>query len=454
MHLSHRLLRLRLRGNGLGTSRKFPRKWPAKTLYELLGVRPDDDAKTLQSAFRDAAKAHHPDLHPSDPHATWRFTQIATAYEILRNTEQRDAYDEMLALERERRRARLARIIVVVSDTVAIVALTAVIVGGYTLFAQMSKTSVEATKVVEPAAPTDTGLRGEPSGKSTRVELADAPIAPSAAALDKKSHEPLIMAQGDPVPDPAGSDSEVAKAVDALVAAVARGDMGNDADHQKRDGDPAAAPTGSNSEVAKAVDALVAAVARGDMGSDADHQKRDGDPAAAPTGSNSKVAKAVEALVAAVARGDMGSDADHQKRDGDPAAAPTGSNSEVAKAVDALVAAVNRGDMGSGADQHKRNDESHSLDQTRAASAEPQSSSSEKDKSPSSDLAIPDEKHDVRTSAKLRAHAKRPATDRTFVRQAAVESRDMSRAALESRNTSSCASSCSDRAPPLFGLGF
>jgi hypothetical protein len=190
------------------------------------------------------------------------------------------------------------------------------------------------------------------------------------------------------------------------------------------------------------------------MGSDADHHKRDGDPAAAPTGSNSKVAKAVEALVAAVARGDMGSDADHQKRDGDPAAAPTGSNSEVAKAVDALVAAVNRGDMGSGADQHKRNDESHSLDQTRAASAEPQSSSSEKDKSPSSDLAIPDEKHDVRTSAKLRAHAKRPATDRTFVRQAAVESRDMSRAALESRNTSSCASSCSDRAPPLFGLGF
>ena len=412
MHLSHRLLRLRLRG--LGTSRKFPRKWPAKTLYELLGVHPDDDAKTLHSAFRDAAKAHHPDLHPSDPHATWRFTQIATAYEILRNTEQRDAYDEMLALERERRRARLARIIVVVSDTVAIVALTAVIVGGYTLFAQMSKTSVEATKVVEPAAPTDTGLRGEPSGKSTRVELADAPIAPGAAALDKKSHEPLIMAQGDPVPDPAGSDSEVAKAVDALVAAVARGDMGSDADHQKRDGDPAAAPTGSNSEVAKAVDALVAAVARGDMGSDADHQKRDGDPAAAPTGSNS----------------------------------------EVAKAVDALVAAVNRGDMGSGADQHKRNDESHSLDQTRVASAEPQSSSSEKDKSPSSDLAIPDEKHDMRTSAKLRAHAKRPATDRTFVRQAAVESRDMSRAALESRNTSSCASSCSDRAPPLFGLGF
>ena len=374
MHLSHRLLRLRLRGNGLGTSRKFPRKWPAKTLYELLGVHPDDDAKTLHSAFRDAAKAHHPDLHPSDPHATWRFTQIATAYEILRNTEQRDAYDEMLALERERRRARLARIIVVVSDTAAIVALTAVIGGGYTLFAQMSKTSVEATKVVEPAAPTDTGLRGEPSGKSTRVELADAPIAPGAAALDKKSHEPLIMAQGDPVPDPAGSDSEVAKAVDALVAAVARGDMG--------------------------------------------------------------------------------SDADHQKRDGDPAAAPTGSNSEVAKAVDALVAAVNRGDMGSGADQHKRNDESHSLDQTRVASAEPQSSSSEKDKSPSSDLAIPDEKHDVRTSAKLRAHAKRPATDRTFVRQAAVESRDMSRAALESRNTSSCASSCSDRAPPLFGLGF
>src|SRR5262245_40132513 len=91
------------------SSGKPPRKRPAKTLYELLGVRPDADAKALKSAFRDAAKAHHPDLNPGDPDAQTRFTQILNAYGILRNAEQRGAYDGLLALDRARRRAALTR---------------------------------------------------------------------------------------------------------------------------------------------------------------------------------------------------------------------------------------------------------------------------------------------------------------------------------------------------------
>jgi hypothetical protein len=435
---------------------------PARTLYELLGVGPDSDAETLHDAFRDAAKAHHPDRNPGDPHATWRFTRIVNAYGILRDADQRGVYDEMLALERERRRAKLTRAIG--SNVVAIVALSVVIVGGYTLFAQISKTSLKAAKVVdvaarrpadmtaveptiaangdlpaerrldvaetgavpsasvsrtntggppaiagggpaeiqavEPAAPVDAS-RAEPGGKSTREELADAP--PSAAAPDGKSHEPLLMAKDDSAPGPTESNSEVAEAVDALMAAVDRGDLGR-----------------SNSGVAKAVDALVAAVDRGDLGR-----------------SNGQIVKAVDALVAAVDRGDMGR-----------------SNSGVAKAVDALVAAVDRGDMGSVADHQKKTDESHPFDQTRVGSVESRSPRSEKHKPPSSDLAILDEKHDVTTNAKPRAQAKRPATDRTFVRQAAVEGRDMSRAAPESRSMPSCVGACSDRAPPLFGVGF
>jgi hypothetical protein len=211
------------------------------------------------------------------------------------------------------------------------------------------------------------------------------------------------MAKDDSAPGPTESNSEVAEAVDALMAAVDRGDLGR-----------------SNSGVAKAVDALVAAVDRGDLGR-----------------SNGQIVKAVDALVAAVDRGDMGR-----------------SNSGVAKAVDALVAAVDRGDMGSLADHQKKTDESHPFDQTRVGSVESRSPRSEKDKPPSSDLAILDEKHDVTTNAKPRAQAKRPATDRTFVRQAAVEGRDMSRAAPESRSMPSCVGACSDRAPPLFGVGF
>jgi curved DNA-binding protein CbpA len=37
------------------------------TLYDLLGARPQDDAKTLKKAFRKAAKATHPDVNPGDP---------------------------------------------------------------------------------------------------------------------------------------------------------------------------------------------------------------------------------------------------------------------------------------------------------------------------------------------------------------------------------------------------
>ena len=119
---------------------------PAKTLYDLLCVRPDDDAETLQSAFRNAAKANHPDLNPGDPDAPRRFRQIVTAYEILRDAEQRVAYDRLLALERAQRRAKLTRAIVV-SSAAAVVAFAVVLIGGYTLFAHVSKTSVEVAEV-------------------------------------------------------------------------------------------------------------------------------------------------------------------------------------------------------------------------------------------------------------------------------------------------------------------
>jgi len=116
-----RLSQLRSRRHEVVTSGKPSRKTPAKTLYELLGTRPDADAKTLHRAFRDAAKEHHPDHNPGDQDANRRFTQIVSAYEVLRNAEHRDFYDQLLADERERRRARLMR---TVFDAVGVVSLT------------------------------------------------------------------------------------------------------------------------------------------------------------------------------------------------------------------------------------------------------------------------------------------------------------------------------------------
>ncbi len=69
-----------------------------KTLYDLLGALPNDDAEALRTAFRSAVKGAHPDIRPGDPDAALRFRQIVRANEILRDPEQRAAYDHLLDL--------------------------------------------------------------------------------------------------------------------------------------------------------------------------------------------------------------------------------------------------------------------------------------------------------------------------------------------------------------------
>jgi hypothetical protein len=138
---------------------------------------------------------------------------------------------------------------------------------------------------------------------------------------------------------------------------------------------------------------------------------------------------------------------------GDPSPNPAGSNSGVAKDADSLNARVDRGNASNGGDDKNRNVELNPIDQNRVASAEPQLSSSEKDslvQSPAANLAKPD----FKATGKRRSVAKRPATDRTLVRQASAEGGNLSQVALLNRSTSSCAGSCSNHPPPLFGVGF
>src|ERR1700736_4491492 len=71
-----------------------------KTLYDLLGALPHDDAEELRTAFRRAVKGAHPDLRPGDPNAALRFREIVRANEILADAEQREAYDHLLELAR------------------------------------------------------------------------------------------------------------------------------------------------------------------------------------------------------------------------------------------------------------------------------------------------------------------------------------------------------------------
>src|SRR6185369_9487933 len=68
------------------------------TLYDLLGALPDDDAEGLRVAFRRAAKATHPDTNPDNPDAALRFRQLVRAHHILSDAEQRETYDQLLAI--------------------------------------------------------------------------------------------------------------------------------------------------------------------------------------------------------------------------------------------------------------------------------------------------------------------------------------------------------------------
>jgi curved DNA-binding protein CbpA len=54
-----------------------------KTLYDLLGALPNDDAEGLRTAFRQAVKGAHPDIRPGDQDAALKFRQIVRANEIL-----------------------------------------------------------------------------------------------------------------------------------------------------------------------------------------------------------------------------------------------------------------------------------------------------------------------------------------------------------------------------------
>src|SRR6266849_500379 len=137
-----------------------------RILYDLLGARPDDDAEGLRNAFRKAAKANHPDLHAGDPDASMRFRQIVEAYDILRDGQQRATYDRLLKFEREQFRWKLKRTVSylmhgIVSDAIAVVGLAIVLGGGYTLFAYISKTPIDAAKLAEATArgPAKTGAR-------------------------------------------------------------------------------------------------------------------------------------------------------------------------------------------------------------------------------------------------------------------------------------------------------
>lgn len=65
-----------------------------KDYYQILGVEPDADAKTIKTAYRKLARKYHPDMNP-DKGAEDKFKEVAEAYQVLKNEQTRAEFDEL-----------------------------------------------------------------------------------------------------------------------------------------------------------------------------------------------------------------------------------------------------------------------------------------------------------------------------------------------------------------------
>ena len=63
--------------------KRGPRELSLQQCYEALGLERDADLAALKRAYRRRAFELHPDLHPGNPHAGWKFQVVNEAYVIL-----------------------------------------------------------------------------------------------------------------------------------------------------------------------------------------------------------------------------------------------------------------------------------------------------------------------------------------------------------------------------------
>ena len=62
--------------------------------YELLGVSRTASAEEIKKAYRRRARDLHPDANPDDEHAAEAFKELARAYQVLSDDQQRARYDQ------------------------------------------------------------------------------------------------------------------------------------------------------------------------------------------------------------------------------------------------------------------------------------------------------------------------------------------------------------------------
>lgn len=66
-----------------------------RDFYDVLGIGRNADDKEIKSAYRKLAMKNHPDRNPDDEAAADRFREASEAYEVLKDSQKRAAYDRL-----------------------------------------------------------------------------------------------------------------------------------------------------------------------------------------------------------------------------------------------------------------------------------------------------------------------------------------------------------------------
>lgn len=148
-----------------------------KTLYDLLGALPDDDADELRTAFRKAVKANHPDNNPGNPEASEKFRKIVRANAILSDGQQRAAYDRLLVVARRQQEPKPKRstsssmLRRLAADAAASAIVSVVLIGGYFLYRHFDGLLPASSQITEASARRATAA---PTVKATALSEAHA----------------------------------------------------------------------------------------------------------------------------------------------------------------------------------------------------------------------------------------------------------------------------------------
>ncbi|KAE9590474.1 putative terminal organelle assembly protein TopJ [Lupinus albus] len=67
----------------------------AKDFYDVLGVSKNSSASEIKKAYYGLAKKLHPDTNKNDPEAEKKFQEVSLAYEVLKDEEKRQQYDQV-----------------------------------------------------------------------------------------------------------------------------------------------------------------------------------------------------------------------------------------------------------------------------------------------------------------------------------------------------------------------